>query len=78
MMNIIGFFRHKEIILYYIYNLNKILELVLGRISGYPERKGRISGKIRQGIPDNPAGSPTQTYLTLKLFLTYLRERNLG
>ena len=29
-----------------------------GRISGYPAIKRRISGNIRQGTPDNPAGYP--------------------
>ena len=28
------------------------------RLSGYPARKSRISGNIRQGMPDNPAGHP--------------------
>jgi hypothetical protein len=29
-----------------------------GRISGYPAIKSRISGNIRQDMPDNPAGYP--------------------
>ena len=29
-----------------------------GRISGYPARKSRMSGTIRQVMPDNPAGYP--------------------
>ena len=31
---------------------------LFGRISSYPTIKSRISGNIRKGIPDNPAGYP--------------------
>ena len=50
-----------------------------GRISGYPAGKSRISGNIREGMPDHPAGhpvkkaDPAQPYsLDLLLFSTKL------